>query len=101
MPAPLGSVHVPPGSGVPPNRLTSNEAGAVLQSATFELTPASGSWFSVTVTVAVLFGQGATPATVYVNTSGASVAGSYVPLVAKPLELVHVPPTLGEPVSWS
>ncbi len=74
--APLGSVHEPPGSGVPPNRPASDAAGAVLHRVTLELTPAFGSWFSVTLTVAVLFGHGAMPATVYVNTSCASTAGS-------------------------
>ena len=60
----LGPVHVPPAFGVPPKDELNATATPLLQTESVPLVPAFGSAFSVTVTVAVEFTQGATPVTV-------------------------------------
>ena len=72
----LGPLQVPPASGVPPNELINPTEALLLHTVSVPFVPAFGAAFSVTVTVAVEFAQGATPATVYVYTPGVIVAGS-------------------------
>ena len=60
----LGPLHVPPACGDPPNEAFNATLAPVLHTANVPLEPAFGAAFSVTVTVAVAFVQGAVPFTV-------------------------------------
>jgi len=57
---------VPPAAGAPPSELIKATAAPLLHTVNVPFVPAFGAAFSVTVTVAVAFTQGATPVTVYV-----------------------------------
>ena len=48
--APKGSVHTPPGSGVPPKNEKSANAAAFEQTEIVESEPASGAWVMLTLT---------------------------------------------------
>ena len=63
---PVGSVHDPPGSGVPFKPAINEVAGLVAHRTKPPSTPGSGGVFTATVTDADSAGQGAMPLTVYV-----------------------------------
>jgi hypothetical protein len=60
----LGPLHAPPACGVPPSDPIKATAASLLQTVNVPFVPAFGAVFSVTVTVAVAFVQGAVPVTV-------------------------------------
>ena len=57
----VGSVHVPPASGLPPSCANRPVATPLLHKVIAPSVPASAAVVSVTVTVAVAFAQGAVP----------------------------------------
>jgi hypothetical protein len=67
---------VPPACGDPPKLPIKDTDALVLHSVSVPSVPAFVEAFSVTVTVAVAFEQGAVPVTVYVYTPGPSTEGS-------------------------
>ena len=66
MPLLSAGLHVPPVSGLPPNKVNKSTAGLVSHKVMAPFVPALGAGFIVTVTVALCGVQGGVPFTVYV-----------------------------------
>ncbi len=70
---------MPPPLGVPPNWVINWKEGWLLHTSTVPLVPAFGAVFTVTVTNAVSFSQGAVPFTTYLYTPAGVLPGVKVP----------------------